>query len=59
VLGELDALQRVLPLLGRLGINRNVVLTIYTEAKAAEASGKPLTIDQIVARLKELGVHLS
>ncbi|MEI6526760.1 MAG: dockerin type I domain-containing protein [Planctomycetota bacterium] len=59
VLGELDALQRVLPLLGRLGINRNVVLTIYTEAKAAEASGKPLTIDQIVARLKEFGVHLS
>jgi Dockerin type I domain len=59
VLGELDALQRILPLLGRLGINRNVVLTIYTEAKAAEASGKPLTIDQIVARLKELGVHLS
>jgi hypothetical protein len=33
-------------------------LTIYTEARRALAAGKPLSIEQIVARLKELGVSL-
>jgi len=56
--GGLDSLQKVLPMLGRMGINRSVALTIYTEARAAAAAGTPLTIPQIVARLKELGVSL-
>jgi hypothetical protein len=58
IFGGLDPIQRVLPVLGRLGISREVALTIYTEARQAAAIGKPLTIDQIVARLKELGVSL-
>ncbi len=58
VFGGIDPIQRVLPVLGRLGISREVALTIYTEARAAAAIGKPLTIDQIIARLKELGVSL-
>lgn len=58
VFGGIDPVQRVLPVLGRLGISREVALTIYTEARAAAAIGKPLTIDQIIARLKELGVSL-
>jgi hypothetical protein len=51
-------LEQVLPLLGRLGIQRDVALRIYMEAKAALVAGKPLSIDQIVARLKALGVSL-
>ena len=51
-------LEQVLPLLGRLGIQRDVALRIYMEAKAAVVAGKPLSIDQIVARLKALGVSL-
>jgi hypothetical protein len=51
-------LEQVLPLLGRLGIQRDVALRIYMEAKAALVAGKPLSIDQIVARLKALGVPL-
>ncbi|MFM7975389.1 MAG: dockerin type I domain-containing protein [Pirellula sp.] len=58
VFGGIDPIRRVLPVLGRLGISREVALTIYTEARAAAAIGKPLTIDQIIARLKELGVSL-
>jgi hypothetical protein len=51
-------LEQVLPFLGRLGIQRDVALRIYMEAKAALVAGKPLSIDQIVARLKALGVSL-
>ncbi|MFN9628580.1 MAG: dockerin type I domain-containing protein, partial [Planctomycetota bacterium] len=58
VFGGIDPIQRVLPVLGRLGISREVALTIYAEARAAAAIGKPLTIDQIIARLKELGISL-
>ena len=58
MLGGMDVLQRVLPLLARMGIDRSVALTIYTEARRALAAGKPLSIEQIVARLKELGVSL-
>ena len=56
--GGMDVLKRVLPLLARMGIDRSVALTIYTEARRALAAGKPLSIEQIVARLKELGVSL-
>jgi hypothetical protein len=35
-----------------------VALTIFTEARAAAAIGQPLTMEQIIARLKELGVSL-
>lgn len=56
--GGMDVLKRVLPLLARMGIDRSVALTIYTEARRAMAAGKPLSIEQIVARLKELGVSL-
>jgi hypothetical protein len=51
-------LEQVLPLLGRLGIRRDVALRIYMEARAAVAAGKPLSIDQIVVQLKALGVSL-
>ena len=51
-------LEQVLPLLGRLGIQRDVALRIYMEARAAVAAGKPLSIDQIVVQLKALGVSL-
>jgi hypothetical protein len=58
MLGGLDALERVLPLLGRIGINREVALRIYTEVRASVAAGKPMNFEQIIARLKELGVNL-
>jgi hypothetical protein len=41
-----------------MGINAEVVRTIYTEIRASIANGKPLSTEQIVARLKELGVNL-
>jgi hypothetical protein len=54
----MDALREILPALGRMGINAEVVRTIYTEIRASIANGKPLSTEQIVARLKELGVNL-
>ena len=58
MLGGLDLLERVLPILARMGVDRSIALTLYTEARAALASGKPLSFEQIAARLKELGVSL-
>jgi len=54
-----DALRRLIPFLGRIGINREVMLTIYNEVRAAAAKGTPMTGEQIIARLKELGVALN
>ena len=58
MLGGLDLLERVLPILARMGVDRSIALTLYTEARAAWASGKPWSFEQIAARLKELGVSL-
>jgi hypothetical protein len=58
-LGQGELMRRVLPLLGRLGISREIILTIYTEARAAAAAGTPWTFEQIVARLKELGISIN
>lgn len=55
----LDALREVLPALGRIGINAQVVRTIYTEVQASIASGKPMGLEAIVERLRELGVNLN
>jgi hypothetical protein len=41
-----------------MGVDREVISTIYKEIRAAAAAGKPMSLDQIVARLKELGVSL-
>jgi hypothetical protein len=41
-----------------MAINRQVASTIYSEVRAAVAAGKPMSTEQIVARLKELGVKL-
>lgn len=53
-----EALRHILPILGRMGLNREVILTIYNEARAAAAKGTPMTGEQIIVRLKELGVSL-
>jgi hypothetical protein len=53
-----DALRQIVPILGRIGINREVILTIYNEARAASAKGTPMNGEQIIARLKEMGVSL-
>jgi hypothetical protein len=53
-----EALRHIVPILGRIGINREVILTIYNEARAAAANGTPMTGEQIIVRLKELGVSL-
>ena len=54
----MDALREILPALGRMGINAEVVRTIYTEIRASIANGTPLSTEQIIARLKELGVNI-
>jgi hypothetical protein len=55
---QVALLRRIVPILGRMGVDREVISTIYKEIRAAAAAGKPMSLDQIVARLKELGVSL-
>ena len=54
-----EMLRKIMPLLGRLRIDREVALTIYKEVQAAAAKGTPMTVEQIVKRLSALGVPLS
>lgn len=55
----LEALRQVLPTLGRLGINAQVIRTLYSEIQTSIANGKPMNLDAIVTRLRELGVNLN
>lgn len=54
--------QRIQALVEKLksaGVTAEVITTIATELKASIDAGKPLTLDQIRARLVELGVDVS
>ena len=55
----IEALRQVLPALGRLGINAQVIRTLYTEIQASIANGTPMSLDAIMTRLRELGVNLN
>lgn len=57
LLNRID-LRRFLPLLAQRGVSPDQINTMLAEMRRAEAEGKPLSIAQIVVRLKQLGVPI-
>ena len=54
-----DRIQHLVNQLNKAGVKAEVVTTIVNEIQSSVVAGSPLTIDQIKARLVELGVDVS
>jgi hypothetical protein len=57
LLNRID-LRRFLPLLAQRGVSTDQINIILAEMRRAEANGKPLSVPEIVIRLKQLGVPI-
>jgi hypothetical protein len=57
LLNRID-LRRFLPLLAQRGVSTDQINIILAEMRRAEANGRPLSVPEIVIRLKQLGVPI-